>query len=212
MSFKQDKVLDLIVDELKSNYHCHTIILYGSRARGDYTSTSDYDVAGISASGEKRRIARFDDVHSVFHDIFVYSEDDFSSIKEEHLNMADGIVIIDHNDFGKNLILKLRQIVNEPDLISKNEIQVRKVWYQKMLARASVVDLEGRYRHIWAIFTIIEDYFAFQGLRYHGPKKAFQYLEDNDPETLLLFKNVLEDTKDLNALNHLISRVVGLAS
>jgi predicted nucleotidyltransferase len=201
----------LIVDELKSIYHCHTVILYGSRARGDYTATSDYDVAGISSSGEKKRIARFDEKHNVYHDIFIYPENDFSSLKEEHLTMADGVVIIDHNDFGKNLILKLRQMFEESESISKDEIQIRKVWYRKMLSRASVDDLEGRYRHIWAIFTIIEDYFAFKGLRYQGPKKAFQYLEANDPEALLLFKDALYDTNDLKALNKLITRIVGVS-
>lgn len=212
MSFKQDIVLDLIIDELKSIHQCHTIILYGSRARGDYTETSDYDVAGIAASGEKKRIARFDEKHHVYHDIFIYPEDDFTSLKDEHLNMADGIVMIDHNDFGKKLISTLKQKLNESEAISKDEIQVRKVWYKKMLSRASVDDLEGRYRHIWAIFTIIEDYFAFQGLRYQGPKKAFQYLETHDPETLSLFNEVLYDTNDLSALNKLITRVVDLAA
>ena len=208
MSLKQDVVLNLIADELKSKYHCHTVILYGSRARGDYTSTSDYDVAGISSSGEKKRIARFDEKHNVYHDIFIYPEGDFLSLKDEHLNMADGVVIIDHNDFGKNLILKLKLMLQEPELISNDEIQMRKVWYKKMLARASVGDLEGRYRHIWSAFMIIEDYFAFKGLRYQGPKKAFQYLEENDQETLLLFKDVLFNTNDLNALDKLITRIV----
>lgn len=47
ISLENDAVLQFIVDELISLHHCHTIILYGSRARGDFTVTSDYDVAGI---------------------------------------------------------------------------------------------------------------------------------------------------------------------
>lgn len=37
-----DPVLQAIVEELISLYQCHTIILYGSRARGDFTASSDY--------------------------------------------------------------------------------------------------------------------------------------------------------------------------
>ena len=36
-----------IASDLKEKHHCHTVILYGSRARGDYTDTSDYDIAGF---------------------------------------------------------------------------------------------------------------------------------------------------------------------
>ncbi len=31
-----------------------------------------------------------------------------------------------------------------------------------MLARAEVQDIEGKYRHIWVIFAILEDYFSFK--------------------------------------------------
>lgn len=208
ISIENDVVLRLIVEELKNKYHCHTVILYGSRARGDYTLTSDYDVAGISQAGEKQRIARFDDLHKVYHDIFVYSENDFSPLQEEHLNMVDGKVIVQANNFGSNLLNQLKHFLNEPALISENEIQVRKVWYKKMASRAEVGDLEGKYRHIWAIFTILEDYFVFAGIRYQGPKKAFQYLEQHDPSTLALFRKALGNTQDIDSLNKLIANII----
>ncbi len=203
-----DVVLDSIIDELKTKHHCHTIILYGSRARGDYTLISDYDVAGISSSGKKQRIARFDDKHQVYLDVFVYPESELSLLNDEHLNMADGVVIIEQDAFGTNLLTQLKQMINKPELISDNEINVRKVWYKKMADRAAIGDIEGRYRHIWAIFTILEDYFVFNSVRYQGPKKAFQYLEQHDRKTLALFNEVLNNTTNVDALNRLIERVI----
>ncbi|MFA5960979.1 MAG: nucleotidyltransferase domain-containing protein [Tatlockia sp.] len=205
-TIENDVVLRSIVEELKNKYHCHTVILYGSRARGDYTPTSDYDVAGISQSSEKHRIARFDPLHNVYHDIFIYSENDFSTLQEEYLNMSDGKVIIEANNFGKNLLNQLKHF--EPALISENEIQTRKVWYKKMAARAAVGDIEGKYRHIWAIFAILEDYFVFRAMRYEGPKKAFQYLEQHDPKTLALFNKALNNMQDVEILNKLIASIV----
>ncbi len=202
---ENDIVLHSIVDELKNQYDCHTVILYGSRARGDFTSTSDYDIAGISLSEKNQRMARFDPNHKVYHDIFIYSEDDFSTIREEHLNMADGTVIIEKNNFGQHLLSQLQQLLSEPPCISENEIQMRKVWYKKMASRAAVNDLEGKYRHIWVIFTILEDYFVFKGMRYQGPKKAFQYLKEHDQNTLNLFNDVLNNTHNIDALNKLIT-------
>ena len=208
MPFNNDPVLNLIIKELMSIHHCHTIILYGSRARGDHTSTSDYDVAGISKSGETKRIARIDPTYEAYLDIFIYPENDLSPLRPEHLTMSDGIVLVDSNEFGTNLLAKLKLMANEPEAISEDEIQVRKVWYKKMLSRASVRDLEGKYRHIWAIFVILEDYFDFRKLRYHGPKKAFQYLEQHDQEALSLFEQALSNTDDLKILEELIRHVV----
>lgn len=76
-----------------------------------------------------------------------------------------------------------------------------------MLSRANIRDLEGKYRHIWAIFTLLEDYFSFKGLPYFGPKRAFQYLETYDPKILSLFNKVLSKTNDLNALERLIESI-----
>ena len=71
-SIQNNKILSSIVEELKTIYHCHTIILYGSRARGDFQPTSDYDIAGITSFGDKKWIARFDETHQVFLDIFIF--------------------------------------------------------------------------------------------------------------------------------------------
>ncbi|MDP3705841.1 MAG: nucleotidyltransferase domain-containing protein [Legionellaceae bacterium] len=207
-SWQNDIVLGSIVEELQSIYHCHTIILYGSRARGDFKPTSDYDVAGITSTGEKKWIARFDEKHQVFHDIFIFPESDIAVPNETHLQMSDGIVIIDHNDIGKRLIETLKTIEQEPLSITVDEIQARKTWYQKMLARAEVGDLEGKYRHIWIIFTILEDYFAFKQLRYLGPKKAFQYLTKHDPDVLNLFEHALSNTNDMASLKRLIEKII----
>ncbi|CAM3017259.1 nucleotidyltransferase domain-containing protein [Legionella worsleiensis] len=208
-SLKKDIVLQLIVEELTSLYHCHTIILYGSRARGDFTSTSDYDVAGITKIGEKQRIARFDEQHRVYHDIFIYPESAFDAISDEHLCMSDGIIVVEKDHFGSQLLKKFIAALASPDIIAPDEIVARKVWYQKMLARASTRDLEGKYRHIWSIFTLLEDYFVFRELRYQGPKKAFQYLKIHDQETLRLFNEAITSTDNLDALDKLITRVIG---
>jgi predicted nucleotidyltransferase len=125
-SWKKDKVLCAIVDELKMTYHCHTIILYGSRARGDFNPASDYDVAGISANiTEKQWIARFDEAHQVFHDIFIFSERDLKEPNESHLQISDGIVLMETNHFGTNLLKQLQTLLHQSIALSNSEIQSR---------------------------------------------------------------------------------------
>ncbi|CEG55951.1 hypothetical protein [Legionella fallonii] len=109
--------------------------------------------------------------------------------------------------FWYKAIKKLSVAIKLPESITPDEFSVRKVWYQKMLARASTRDLEGKYRQIWAINTILEDYFVFRKLRCQGPKKAFQYLEIHDPETLALFDEVLSNINNVDILEKLIKKI-----
>jgi predicted nucleotidyltransferase len=206
-SWKNDPVICSIVEELQIIHNCHTIILYGSRARGDFKPSSDYDVAGITSLGNKKWIARFDEKNQVFHDIFIIPEKDIAVPNESHFQMSDGVIILDHNNFGKHLLETLKNLLNEPLDITDDEIQARKIWYQKMLSRAGVGDIEGKYRHIWSIFTLLEDYFVFKKMRYHGPKKAFQYLTQYDPDILHLFEQALSNTNDIKCLNQLIKTI-----
>jgi len=67
-----DILLDALVKELINEHKCHTVILYGSRARGDATLQSDYDLMGVRKSGRKYRIARKQG--GFYIDIFVYPE------------------------------------------------------------------------------------------------------------------------------------------
>jgi predicted nucleotidyltransferase len=59
MSIKTtDHLLSRVVVDLQERYNPHTIILYGSRARGDHTSSSDIDVVcfaeGATPVGDAR--------------------------------------------------------------------------------------------------------------------------------------------------------------
>ena len=63
-----------IVQTLTVGHGCHAVILYGSRARGDFQPTSDWDVAGIREAGATAplRVARA--LYGAWLDAFVYAE------------------------------------------------------------------------------------------------------------------------------------------
>lgn len=50
-------------------------------------------------------------------------------------------------------------------------------------------------------------YFAFRGLRYQGPKKAFHYLKIHDPEILPLFDEALSNIDNTDILEKLIKKI-----
>ncbi len=51
-----DPILQYLFTELTDRHGCHTVILYGSRARRDFSDESDYDVVGFRTAGEELRI------------------------------------------------------------------------------------------------------------------------------------------------------------
>jgi uncharacterized protein len=55
---ENDPILTAVVDELCNQQNCHTVILYGSRAKGTHTANSDYDILAVREIGETTRDAR----------------------------------------------------------------------------------------------------------------------------------------------------------
>lgn len=89
-----EKIKQIITDTLK-NYTIEKIILFGSRARGDFNSDSDYDILAIiketpdwitreSLSAEIRKKAA---VYDADIDILVRSKDYYESVKAENGNV-----------------------------------------------------------------------------------------------------------------------------
>ena len=84
LAMQFDATLRDIVQELTRKYRCHTIILYASRAKGQTTPTSDYDVIGVRKDGKKTRIAKKQD--SKFWDVSIYAEKDLRMLDDQHLS------------------------------------------------------------------------------------------------------------------------------
>lgn len=71
-NIQEDPLLERFVHLLVKEHECHTVILYGSRARATHVPTSDYDLLGIREGGEDTRDARL--IDGVFLDAFVRTE------------------------------------------------------------------------------------------------------------------------------------------
>ncbi|MEO5667662.1 MAG: nucleotidyltransferase domain-containing protein [Bdellovibrionota bacterium] len=189
-SFENDKVLLKILDELQNEHDCHTAILYGSRARGDATDTSDYDVLGLRGKEPNIMVAK--PIDGYFADAFVYSDAYVDAHTTEFLRVRGGKVLFQRGHQGTKLISKVEALYRKgPEPLRPDEIQQRKTWIDKTFARMLRGDIEAQYRRHWLLFNLLEDYFALRGLWYRGSKESFRYLADKDPKAHLLFENAL---------------------
>jgi hypothetical protein len=182
------------------------VILYGSRARGDATAESDYDVAGIRAGGPSVRDAR--PWRDSYLDAFIYPESAVATASEERLHWLGGRVLLEQEGLGRRLLAALATVeAAGPQPLAEDDAATRRVWLGKMVERAGRGDLEGHYRRAWLLFQALEDYFALRGRWYRGPKEGFAWLKAHDPETLAVFEAALAPDAPIAALRALAARV-----
>lgn len=105
-SIENDPILAAIVDELCNIQNCHTVIFYGSRAKGTHTANSDYDILAVREIGQTTRDARL--WNGAYLDIFIYNEEDILEIDASFLRLLGGIVL--RYAFGVKLCLSHQEI------------------------------------------------------------------------------------------------------
>lgn len=202
----EDSFLEKSVNELLTKYKCHTVLLYGSRARGDATEKSDYDLMGVRKTGKPVRLA--EKRNGNYLDVFIFPEKSLKKIGEEHLYMKEAKVLVQESTYGSQLVRKIKAAARKPvQRLPEDEIQTRRVWAHKMLERIEVGDIEANYRRSWLHEALLADYFALRHKRYDGSKESFTWLKKNDPATYKLFESVLKKPTDLKLLKKLVVRV-----
>lgn len=201
-----DQLLKKIQQTLIDDYKCHTIILYGSRARGDQTNQSDYDIVALRAEGELERDCRF--VDGFYLDIFIYSEDIVQHPDNYLIRIKDGIVLQQKDSLGDLLLQKINTIYKAgPTPTPEWEKHEINQWIMKMFQRAKQDDIEGHFRRHWLLHDLLECYFKLRDRWYLGPKESFKWLRENDSVTYTAFDIALKSYADFDAMEKLLNRV-----
>ncbi|MCA1054963.1 nucleotidyltransferase domain-containing protein [Rossellomorea aquimaris] len=177
---------------LMKKYDCHTIILYGSYSRGDFTEESDLDILCFSDAVE-------DDATDVEFfegkqlDAWIYRTERMDT-PSSFIRVHEGRILLDQRGLARGFLSDIERLFNEgPKKPSKQEREFLQTWLRKMVLRSKKGDLEGNYRRLWALKDSLELYFELQGCWYLGPKKSFNWLEEHDERAYGLFKNAFSD-------------------
>ena len=115
------KILNRVVEILKMRYRLIAVILFGSRARGDYTPCSDYDIL-IIADFQSPYLERLKEVLDILKDVKIPIEPHPYTL-EEAIRMLkngnptiydaldEGIILYETEEFMvlKNLFEKLKK-------------------------------------------------------------------------------------------------------
>lgn len=198
--------VDLAVDKIVEEYDPHTIILYGSRARGDFTELSDVDIACFCEDKSELKIATL--MNGIYLDLWVYPTSSMNNLSPETLRFSSGILKLDKFGFGGDYLQRIKEFeAKGPEKISTSELEHSKAWLNKMMSRVQSNDIEGNYRRIWLQFELLEIYFKFRGLWFSGSKRSFQYLKENDSLGYNLFEKTYQEPENFAHLFELVRYV-----
>jgi predicted nucleotidyltransferase len=198
-------MIQKIQDELIS-YGCHTIIFYGSRARGDATPESDWDIVGIRESGTKALcLARKEGDQYI--DAWIHPEEDLEDI-DEFLKLVDGKILIQKEQFATELIIRIQERLAKPDKLADDKRNQMHVWYQKMLERIKRGDSEALFRRTWLLTSLLPDYFILRNQFYQGPKLALQWLELHDSAAYHLATRAMSPESTSKDLENWVEKVL----
>jgi len=204
-----DDFISRTAQELKDLYQCHTVILYGSRATGNFNASSDYDLAAFAPIADMQRVAEWRD--GQYLDLFIYPEAQLQAASDEFLKLLDGQVLFERDTAGTQLLAMVQAHFNKgPTPLPPDEASARRAWAWKMLRRAEVGDSEGHYRRHWLLMALLEDWFHLRTQWYLGPKRSLNFLRQHHPEANASFEKALHPQADLADIAALIAHVTGL--
>jgi len=167
---------------LADAHGCHTVVLYGSRARGDADAGSDVDLLCIRDAGPTLRDARV--VGGVYFDAFVYPPEALVTPDPALLRIIGGRVLRERAGEGTALLARVGALFDAgPDPLPADDRIMRIVWAHKMLDRIRGSDGVGAdYRRMQLVVQALEDYFALRTLWFRGPKMGLPWLLAHDAE------------------------------
>ncbi|MHB1221761.1 MAG: nucleotidyltransferase domain-containing protein [Gammaproteobacteria bacterium] len=207
IALTDQKLIDEIKVYILQRHQCHTVILYGSRARGESKDTSDYDIIAIREHGELIKDCKI--FNGFYLDAFIYSEDEIANPDPSLIRINDGIVLCQRDSLGDKLLNQISLMFQQGPTKTPNweKLEIT-IWVEKMLNRVKNDDIEGNFRRCWLLYSLLECYFKLRDLWYLGPNKAFLWLKKNDSIVYIRFKEALEPGASIDTIEHLMNAVL----
>lgn len=201
-----NSIIEQVKAYLTDKYDCHTLILYGSYAEGDFSSDSDLDVIGFSDNEDDLNDTTM--IGGVQLDAWIKGTSQLD-MPQAYIHTLNSIILLDERGLGHNFTTEIIKIFEKgTDPISTNQREFLKAWLVKMQRRTLRSDAEGLYRYHWMLKDSLEIYFELKNLWFLGVKKSLKWLEKNEPEVFVMFEDSFRGEVGCNESKKLINYLV----
>ncbi len=172
-----------LADEMRRTHGAHTVVLFGSRARGDAAPTSDVDVLAVRADGgpdrDVRRWRGFDlDVH-------VLDEQGLAAKLIEHApGLAHARVLAQDAGSGDRLIARARYLLSQPPP-AQDLGYVESLWAWGAKMRERIRSADPTLAAVQRAIVLVQSLPAWAEVRrrwFFGTKDAIATLGRDDPD------------------------------
>ena len=194
---------------LHERHGCHTVLLYGSVARGEDGPESDVDAMGFrDAPGHENDTSSFG---GRLLDVWIKPLSELNAAveggpeaREAFLHVAEGVLLADPQGLLARLLEAVSREAQAPVPMDSKQREFLSGWCRKMLKRAAKGDPEGDLRLHWLLNDSLSIAFRYVELRYPGPKAALRWLAAENPGLHSLFVAALRPGAPLDAVRRLL--------
>ncbi len=195
-----------LVAWLKRRFGVHAIVLYGSRARGEATGASDWDLLAIRRGAKRERLVR--ELDGLALDLFVETDAALKApLDVGMLRLRGGVVLLDERGAGRRLLERVEALHRRgARRLIPGEAQALRRWAWKMVDRAREGGVYGDYRKAALLTELLWLDDELRRRFFPGPKQALAVLP---PRMRRLWARALGSGARLRDVELLVRAVVG---
>lgn len=204
----KDPLIPELVQHIRTKYGAHTLILYGSRARGTKSPKKEYEIMALQRGGEIKRDQVFLKNASLAIAIFPDNYGDIASCNFPLL-WQDAIVLEQPHREGEHFVKALKKAYDDDQ---KALTQTKKHFIRTLtvnLGRGQKNEIRDHfYRRKFLTFALAR-YGYIVNIDYMDPGQILAWLQKNDPLTYTAFNKALKPQASNEDLYDLLVRIAG---
>ncbi len=181
-----------ITEYLRANYDAEAILLYGSYARGDFTRSSDIDIAIFGPSYTEATPPKNIFFKGKRLDLWLYGLSDLKEPNSNFLKLTNSKILFDKYNQADDFLNSLNDLMKKgPKPLTEAEIRHLYYWLESMISRIDEDTIDALYRRHLLLIELFESYFSINTLWFLGSKNSEAWLKVNDREVFYLLKKAM---------------------
>lgn len=193
--------LEAIGAWLKKEFKIHSLILFGSHARGRADAASDVDLLGIRSAAGNKRLSW--DFNGSFLDIQIIGNKEAraESFDPELLRVANAKILFARGPHAKSLLRRIKALLKKLKKVPELDKHSRRITLLKDMERLGRGDDASLFRRAVMVAELLDNYIVLNDVE-PGASKAdnIALMRKKSPEFYAVYVELLKTLKSGDAL------------